>query len=71
MTHATDLREHVDALRTRLRRIQASSAHLAELIDSVGRDGSTDTLLACVDQLERDLALAGHELARVRASARA
>src|SRR5689334_21415473 len=32
------LREHVDALLTRLSRLQAARAHLAELADSVGRE---------------------------------
>jgi hypothetical protein len=65
------LREDVAELRTRLGRMHAASAHLAELADSVGRDGSTSTLLGCLDTLERDLALAARELARVRSSARA
>ena len=69
-TEATGLRESADALRTRLRRLHAASASLAELVDSIGRDGSTATLLACLDTLERDFALAGRELARLRSSAR-
>jgi hypothetical protein len=65
------LRENVNDLLTRLGRLHAASASLAELADSIGRDGSTATLLAFLDTLERDLTLAGHELARVRSSARA
>ncbi len=64
------LRDHVDELLTRLARLHAASVSLTELADSVGRDGSTATLLACLDTLERDFELAGPELARVRFSAR-
>jgi hypothetical protein len=69
-TETTSLRECADAVRTRLARLHAASASLAELVDSIGRDGSTATLLACLDTLERDFALAGKELARLRSSAR-
>jgi hypothetical protein len=65
------LRDHVDALLTRLARLEAARAHLAELADSVGRDGSPATLLAFLETLERDFRLAGEELARVRAAAAA
>lgn len=68
---AANLRENVNTLLTRLGRLHAAAATLAELTDSVGRDGSTATLLACLDTVERDFALAGQELARVRSSARA
>jgi hypothetical protein len=70
-TAEASLRDRADALRTRLARLHAASASLSELVDSVGRDGSTAALLACLDTLERDLALAGTELARLRSSARA
>jgi hypothetical protein len=65
------LREPVDALLTRLSRLQAARSHLAELADSVGRDGSPETLLTFLNTLERDFALAGEELGRVRAAAAA
>jgi Flp pilus assembly protein TadD len=65
------LREPVDALLTRLGRLHAARAHLAELADSVGRDGSPATLLAFLETLERDLRLAEEELGRVRAAAAA
>jgi hypothetical protein len=65
------LREHVDALLTRLSRLQAARAHLAELADSVGREGSPETLLTFLDTLERDFRLAAEELGRVRAAAAA
>jgi hypothetical protein len=65
------LREPVDALLTRLGRLQAARAHLAELADSVGREGSPETLLAFLETLERDFRLAGEELDRVRAAAAA
>jgi hypothetical protein len=65
------LREHVDALLTRLSRLQAARAHLTELADSVGRDGSPETLLTFLDTLERDFRLAAEELGRVRAAAAA
>jgi hypothetical protein len=65
------LREPVDALLTRLSRLHAARAHLAELADSVGRDGSPATLLTFLETLERDFTLAGEELGRVRAAAAA
>ncbi len=70
-TAVPTMRQCADELQLRLRRLQAASVSLAELVDSVGRDGSTGTLLDFLDTLERDLALAGSELARVRSSARA
>jgi hypothetical protein len=65
------LREPVDALLTRLGRLHAARAHLAELCDSVGRDGSPETLLTFLNTLERDFKLAEEELGRVRAAAAA
>jgi|tagenome__1003787_1003787.scaffolds.fasta_scaffold20030992_1 hypothetical protein len=65
------LRELVDALLTRLGRLHAGRAHLAELADSVGRDGSPETLLTFLETLERDFKLAGEELTRLRAAAAA
>jgi hypothetical protein len=65
------LREPVDALLTRLSRLQAARSHLAELADSVGREGSPETLLTFLETLERDFRLAGEEVGRVRAAAAA
>jgi hypothetical protein len=71
-THPAEatLRDDAFAVQARLGRLHAASASLAELVDSLGRDGSTATLLAFLDTLERDLALAGREVARLRSSAR-
>ena len=65
------LEQVIDCNLTRLARLQAARAHLAELADSVGREGSPQTLLTFLETLERDFRLADEELGRVRAAAAA
>jgi len=59
-------REAVDALLTRLRRIQACSVTLASAAGDIRADGAPASLLEALNNLERDLLLAARETDEVR-----
>jgi hypothetical protein len=66
---STDLREDVDSLLIRLARLDAHRVTLRSVADSLQGDGTSPTLAAVLDTLERDLMLATFEVNRVHARA--